>query len=217
MITWGKLREIIFYCLDEVGIDFSDPTTDTVTPEALLMYSHAVEWALDIFAIGHTAVERMHTATVLAGGDIEMPTDMLFVKGLYSVSDKLYLRPFYARPEVGDTGKAWYSWPRTLLHTYGVEGQIDVEYYAYHSRIDADDATEIEVPQWAVPAIVWLTMANILIPSSVSAANLAQYKIKVDSGNPEDNPMLLQVKHFISQYEWLIAQHPVQLREVYIV
>lgn len=219
MTTWGEFKVILVHNLDEVGVDFSDPEEGTLDPAKLPMYTQATLWALDTFAISHTALELRLEATVGLNGTIELPSDVLSIRGIYSVPDQLWVQPVMAHPETTTAivSKTWYEWPKRYVRTTGVEGAVWVDYYSYHPRFQAmDDSVEIKVPLWAEPAILWLTMANILIPTAVSAANLAQFKIKIEAGDPEDNPMLLQVKHFLGQYEWLVAQMTRQERKVYI-
>ncbi len=219
MTTWGEFRDILVYSLAEVGIDFSDPETGELDPSYLPKYARATLWALDVFAVGHTALEKRYTITLGADGVIEMPADTLFIRGLFSEAKELWVRPVMAHPEnlSTNTGMTWYEWPKGYVQTNNVSGAVWVDYYAYHPRFGgSDDNQTMLYPQWAEPGIIWLTMANILSPTAVSAANLAQYKIRVEAGDPEDNPMLLQVKHFITMYEWLIGKYPRQERQLWM-
>ncbi len=216
MLTWGQFLEIITHNLEEIGIEY---VGDSVDPALLDMYARAALWALDLFAIEHTAIESRLEVTVEENDVISMPEDEISIRGIYSVDDGMWLRPFMASPEQDGTESwmIWYEWPHGNVHTLGVSGDLVVDYYAYHPRFDGlDENAQITVPRWAEPAIVWLTMANILVPSTVLGASTSQYKTRIESGNPEDNPLLQQVKFFISSYEWILSKHSPQVREVYI-
>jgi hypothetical protein len=63
-------------------------------------------------------------------------------------------------------------------------------FYAATWTKPTTDATPLETPEYALTALSYYAAAHCLLGSAVSTANIRQYATKVDSGNPQDNPLL---------------------------
>lgn len=95
-------------------------------------------------------------------------------------------------------------------------GQIfDLYYCATWTKptIDTNESEELEPPSYLEYAIALYSAAYILMPDTVSySTGIGPYKTKVDSGNPEHNPIQKQLNFLLSQFAAEIGRHPRHIR-----
>jgi hypothetical protein len=202
MLTLGTLRGLLRKVLDEI---------DVTNPDDRL---EELEWALREFAT-HTAAERSYAVNT-ASGQITMGDDYLRCVGV--LSSRGFLEPVAAITpgRARDDTLGWYEWPRGVINVLGITGEMTVYYYGYYPALTGDDDQVIPLPLWAVQPVIMLTAAFTQMPYSVTASSLAQWKTRMDSGGPEDNPLIEQVKFFVEQYERALAKHKPQEHDTLI-
>ncbi len=71
---------------------------------------------------------------------------------------------------------------------------------------------DVHVPEWSHFALAHLTAAACLQPPAITAAMSNEYKIKIDSGTPLDNPREQQARAHAWWYNDLISHFPPQER-----
>lgn len=90
---------------------------------------------------------------------------------------------------IGDRPREWlrvtYAY-RSALPVSGEEG----------ATLDTFDATQFRVLPHLETPLIYLTGSFMLFSDAVSAANLAQYKSRAQSGSPSDNPVLDVAERF---------------------
>jgi hypothetical protein len=69
-------------------------------------------------------------------------------------------------------------------------------------------STTIEPPDWTVIGITLYAAAYLLLPASLDTANLRQYATKVDSGNPEHNPLQKSITYLLTLFQQEMNRHP---------
>lgn len=206
MLTLGEFKRLLRKVLDEIN---PVPDQTTVDDDRLA----ELEWALHEFAM-HTALERT-LRVENHGGRLTLPPDYLKMGGVLDVEGNYFLEPFPAvTPGNERPLRGWYEWPHGELRLLGVYGPVDIYYYAYYPPLRGDDNQVIDVPTWAVQPILMLAAAFVQMPYSVTASSLAQWKTRMDSGTPTDNPLIEQVNFFIAQYERALSKHQPQQQDV---
>lgn len=221
MVTWAALRSRIRRSVlaDENGAKWSD--------EQLL---DCVGWALDRFC-QHTAVA---SATSFSGdgstyefpipGNCYEPITRAGVVAL-SEDDKIdYLEPIRLTPGTvwQDTApsetslpRGFMEWPTGTMRLGFVPkdgSTLTLYYFAYWDR-PVEDASELDIPRWAEEAISLLTGAIAMNPVGVQASRIGRWDDKLDSGNPEHNPIHRQAEFFYRMYDEVLRRHPPQERE----
>ena len=133
------------------------------------------------------------------------------IQGVYHVDDDVWLTKIDFFPGTSlDTG--YYVWPSALINfnPYIDEDEImRLHYVAYYPEIEGDSTT-ILAPDWALEAIALYAAGRTLEDNSSQFAQLGQTRTRIDSGTPEDQPILRLAERYIRQFYDLINQHPAQ-------
>jgi len=217
--TWtiqdGKLQRLL---KDEAGTKFSEALRED-----------GYNAALETFA-AHTATA---SATTITGDGSttawSLPDNIIetddSIEGVWDQTDKEWLEPVRfvpgdqwtdSTPTSSSAPKGWYIWPEDTLNTTQVHASGDIlklYYYAYWNGV-ADGVDPIDVPRWALQALLYYAAAYCLAPGAISAANIRQYDTKADSGHPEHNPIFQQAKWFMQKYQEVLNRHPAQQRGI---
>jgi hypothetical protein len=91
------------------------------------------------------------------------------------------------------------------------ESQVYKLYYlASWKKFDetATDEDVMEPPDIALTGIALYAAAYILVPSATSITSVRQFGTKVDSGNPEHNPVQKAVSYLLSMFTQEMNRHP---------
>lgn len=72
----------------------------------------------------------------------------------------------------------------------------------------SQDSIDLEPPDFTNNGLVLYSTAYMLFPSAVSAAEVRQFNTKVDSGNPEHNPMQRSATYLIGLFMDEMNRHP---------
>jgi hypothetical protein len=189
--------------------------------------------ALRHFAVSHTA--RMLTATISAGDgviqDFKMPSDFISFYSVYSEDDEMFLEPLpdlagaawdtEPDPSLSIRPHSWQEWPSGVLHmSYAppAASPVVAKYFGTWPEFwtkDSDSDDLVLFPIWSHDAILTLALSNAYVPAMSDATFLNEFRTRVDSGNPLQNPMIQAHDAMIKKYEWLLREHPRQVREPY--
>jgi hypothetical protein len=198
MTTWGTLKALVAKIMDDQNVD----------------RSAEINGALRMFA-NHTALQAVETvtATLADGYVVEVPEDCMQIHAVYVSSEGYYLHNFGVPASMEGIG--WIEWPRgslTIIGETAASITVSLLYYAYYPELeeDTDDDDDIPIPNWAVWPIASLAAYYAHIPESVSRSNLAQWNIRIDSGDPEHNPLMKQARFLWDCYWAEIGKWPRQ-------
>lgn len=219
---WSKIKNRCLRMLQDTTRDESASWSDA----EMLDYVNA---ALTDFA-SHTARKKIWEKVLEKPSlTIELPDDVLElgpvsiqVQGLYWQ----FLTPCMWKP--GDTlptpytfslsVNGYYEWPESVLNFIYLipAGQrLRFQYYAYWDEVENEEDVIPFRNRWPEEAIYWNILSRAVMKTAIQAANLRQYNIKVDSGEPEDNPMLKMSHQFYRKYLEILADNPNNDRSVW--
>jgi len=202
MLIWGDLRQMV---LLEVGED-NLPDNGLQSINAALR-TLALHWA-------HSAI---WDATV-TGGALLLPHDYLQMHAVRAVTGGKMMMNYKSIPDDTNAGMGWYEWPHGTLQFPAYRGDVQVFYYAYYPEITADtgDNEIIPIPMWSLKGLLIMASAYLKFQDVVSDAMLNQFNTRLDSGNPEDIPLLVVIKFLRQQYLEEMRMWPKQDRQLYI-
>lgn len=100
-------------------------------------------------------------------------------------------------------------WPQGKISFSRIpaDGQEVTVHYVRHYYEVTSSSTVINVPTWALEAIKLYTCAAALEPMGVKTGKIARFKTRRESGDPEDNPVLLLVRHYMDRYHEILRSH----------
>lgn len=162
------------------------------------------------------------TATVVISGTgaytYELPDDCYQVETCVNDADGEMLPLAMLIPGLyrGDTIQSTNDW---IEYPYGsitfskslVEGETYTVFYLAHwekPTSDSQDEEILETPSYLDTAIALYTAAEMILPSAISASEVRQFATKVDSGNPEHNPMQESVRFLMKLFNDEMNRHP---------
>ena len=202
-MLWSELKV-------QIGRKINDPQ---VTKFGASIMDNAND-ALRLFASTHTGVASVSTIT----GDGEttqfpLPSNAIDsgenqVYGVYNVSGDKWLTEISFLPNK-ELQVGYYIWPTGYINfnPYITTDYVYRVYYiAYYDPI-VNDASVINVPQWAIEAIKMYAAGRTLEDQASVMALLGQFRTRVDSGNPEQQPILRLAESYIQQFWEIINQH----------
>lgn len=203
-----------------------DKTNTTYADDDMLDYVNSA--LVDISS--HTA-KKVEWITTLEqpASQLEMPADFMKfgpiavqVQGLYWQ----FMEPYTWQPS--DTlptpyafslsQNGYFEWPKgTINFTWLVPANMKLrfDYFGYWSPVIDDNSILNMRQMWMADALQWNILFRAMLKIATQAANLRQYNIKVDSGTPEDNPMLKMAREFRKFYWDILGEHPSNLTEVW--
>jgi hypothetical protein len=219
MPTWSEL--------DAELVDMLGDAISSSAEERMRWFNRAQQH----FAQWHTA--RMLDTDYAGDGvtqDFTLPSDYIQIYSVYSQDREMLLEPLDEIPgarwdtEAGSADtvrpQAYIIWPQGNLHVFHVPptdsdgAGLRVKYWAYWPDVTDDDDV-ILPPLWAHEALLTYAVARSYIPAMSDATFLNEFKTRVDSGNPVQNPMIQAHKRLLAHYEWLLKDFSRQVREPY--
>lgn len=82
-------------------------------------------------------------------------------------------------------------------------------YLAHWSKPSASDENDdLEAPEYTHLAVILYTTAYMLQPAAISASEVRQFNTRVDSGNPEHNPMQKTTAYLLKLFSEEMNRHP---------
>jgi hypothetical protein len=206
MKTWGAFKL-------EIGGKINNPRVTKPALAASLLNN--ANDALRLLAAQHTGCAS--TFTITGDGSTtqySLPTNCLDNEssGVYAVYDALagvWMKQVTFFP--GEAlGLGYYVWPSGSINFYPAPSDgydINVYYVAYYDEI-VDDNSNIAIPVWAYEAIKLYTAGRTLEDQASQMALLGQFKTKVDSGGPEDQPIMRLSERYIQQFWEILNSYP---------
>ena len=90
---------------------------------------------------------------------------------------------------------------------------VKLYYWAYYDNPtitdgDVDDDFVLEIPRKVERAALFYTCAYCLLPDAANASGLRQFNTRIDSGNPEHNPVEETVAFFMRLFDIELAKIP---------
>jgi hypothetical protein len=126
--------------------------------------------------------------------------------------EKAQLIPGHYRGEATQEND-WLEYPHghiTFSDTLSVGETITVYYLAHWDKPqDKNQLNDIlEPPVYSHHGIALYATAYMLFPSAISASEVRQFNTKVDSGNPEHNPMQQSATYLLKLFTDEMNRHP---------
>jgi len=139
---------------------------------------------------------EVQSIVVTGGSLIELPSDVYQVEAVYSRSDNYWLEELAIKP--GSLGSPsvpkWYQYPSGFitLTLDRADETMDVYYFTnWQSITTSGSPTEnLETPQFVDVALIYYACSYCLASGAMQSSQLRQFNTRIDSGNPEDNPLL---------------------------
>lgn len=227
MTTWAEVMQKLDWFLGD-GIEEEENDADRTFPEILRIESW--NWAQRLFCT-HTSLPRQTPLRIEEGGrEALLPPDFYHIEGLYDAGNGRWWWPMRRRPgdireEDDDVLEFWIMGDRMFLEskeTYH-DNDLTLHYWAYYpdvKYVQKEDLTpdvrddNILTPLWAELALIHLTSANCHQPGSITASDINQWDIKIDSGTPMMNPRAEQAKIHLWWYDTIVNRHPAAVRQI---
>lgn len=215
MTTYAEIKRHALLLLGDTIID-GPPLEGTDFPQAIADF--AAESAMDAIL---PKVWKPVTDTILSGAVLHaFPDDMYEVQGILDVSAGEFVPSLILSSDAdygtGTTGNSWVLYPDnkiTFTNELGTEG--GTLYYAARWGFPADDSAVFEPPEYANIATVLYMASHMLLSAASSAGSLAQYKAKMDSGDPEDNPLQRLSNMFLKRFDVEMNRLPMMAKGIY--
>jgi len=148
----------------------------------------------------------------------ELPADLYEVQALHSSVSHAFI------PRIGlFPGSLWFAGEGTSLDEQSFmeypagfvsvasppnsSDTLTLYYTAYWPEPEEADDT-LAPPTACYAAICYYAASYCLATKGQSAANIRQYNTRVDSGNPEHNPVMELSKHYLKRFDMEIGRHP---------
>lgn len=221
-VRWSKIKNRCLRILQDTARETQVSWSD----DDMRDYANAALTDLSVHTaqkkIWETVLETPSTVVELPGDILELGPVSIQVQGLYWQ----FLTPVTWKP--GETlptpytfslsVNGYYEWPEgtvNFLYLIPAGQKLRFQYFAYWAEIEADDDVIPFRERWLEEALYWNVLSRAVTKTAIQAANLRQYNIKVDSGEPEDNPMLKMSHYFYRKYLEVLADNPSNAKAVW--
>lgn len=189
MTTWAALKL-------EVGRKVYDLDADKYAEAAL----SAVNDALVFIAATHTGMPSMITLEAEGEKEFTLPSEVVRV---VRVTDS-YDEEIEQQTNFGESG--YMVWGNTIIvspaPTYDMTAYVE----CYFPSITGDESV-IQVPPWMLEPIKLYSASRVLEDPGCQFSLLNQFKTRVDSGTPEDVPIMTMAKHYMREFHELLNRH----------
>jgi hypothetical protein len=220
--TWLDLKNRCLRLLQDTARDAA-----TYTDEDMVDYVNSA--LVDVAA--HTARKKTQEIVLEEPATtLSMPDDFMAngpvaiqVQGLYwQLWQPITWHPDETLPtpySFSLSSNAYYEWPKGTLNFLWLvpaNTKLRLQYYAYWEEVEDDSSVFTFRHRWLIDALQWNILSKACLKIALQAANLRQYNIKVDSGVPEDNPMLKVSREFYRKFLDKLAENPPQDRSLWM-
>ena len=194
---------------DRVVLLLGDTPSSTSIESDLLVDS--VYAALDAIM---PYVWKASTATIPGGSTtFATPSDLYEVNSIFDISGDYFIESALLVPETYranvSEGNGWFQYPNgyiSFLNAVGTDGAT--LYYGASWTKPTSDGETLEIPDVAINAIAYYAASYAILGQASSASKLGNYRTRMDSGNPEDNPLLELSIYFIKRFEVEVSRLP---------
>lgn len=198
--SFGDLKKAVVRLLDDTiittdnivgGKDFSpELLRDSICAGLKAILPHA--WKSSSYTILDETTE------------LDLPSDLYHVEGVYDNQLDSYLEENIltaGTPTASEAGNMWLEYPEGHLTFLSELTDGGTLYYAAYWTEPELDADIIEAPAVSIAGIAFYAASYCLLPKAIGIAKIRQYNVKVDSGTPEDNPIMTMANHFTKRFE----------------
>lgn len=105
----------------------------------------------------------------------------------------------------------WIEYPTgSITFSKELDEDYDLYYLASYTEITTSTAGtfELEPPEQAEAGMLFYATAYAMLPSAVSTAEIRQFGTRVDSGNPEHNPLRDSANYLFKLFREEMNRHP---------
>lgn len=211
-ITYGELKDRVLRILD--GFEPDGLEEGGVIPDPSIL--DAIQAAL--VAILPWAPKTASTTLVSGGSTVEfdLPDDLYEIEVVVDSSTgeiypKAELIPGNTIGESISANNNWIPFPSGKLTFSKAPGNdITLYYLAVYTKppTTEDDDLVLEPPDFAMTGLGLYAAAMIMLTGAVSITEIRQFNTKVDSGNPEHNPMKDAANYLIKLFNSEMNRHP---------
>jgi hypothetical protein len=215
MTTWAKVNQKLDLFLD----DAEREGTAQLFPIALRV--EAWNWAQRVLC-HHTPRQQAMDLVIDKGKRAAvLPSDFFAIHGVFDAGREVWWHPIIFKP--GDVRYAdddlpeyWVWGNQMFLEDEIAYSATDYTFYywAYWPEVEYDSAAEvyeqeqIYIPRWAELALAHLTTATCMMPLEIFSSDINQYKIRIESGTPLDNPRAQSADFHLAWYRTLLDLYP---------
>ena len=172
-------------------------------------------------------VPKYNVSTLTAGsnGDtFALPSDVYSIQAVQRVEDGKFLSranmaPALQRNVDSNIENDWIEYPSGYLSLHSAldEGdELNVYYLAHWNTptAAADFNFVIEVPRHAHQGMIYYAASHTLYPVTVSTAAIRRWNLRVDSGDPEDNPLEIIANIYLKRFHEEMKMMPPYVKAI---
>lgn len=209
MTTLAQLKNKILRLLD-------DPDGEAYDSELMA----------DAVAAAHKAIlpwqPKLATQTFIGDGTTTayaLPTDFYQVDGVCDETG-LVIPPASLAPRqmrganMAGTTNDWLEYPSGYLSfSHAINrGDAYTLYYQAQWAVPTSDSDALEVPEYLITAICLYASAYCMFPAAAGASEYGQYKSRIDSGRPTDNPVADRALFLLKLFEQTMSSYPSHIK-----
>ena len=179
--------------------------------------SKDIDLIVDGIAAAHDAIlpwiSKRVSETIPSGTTIHpLPEDVYEIEAVLDTSNNtVYPRMLFEPGQIYGSNDYWFPYPTGSI-TFPEETNNDYElYYLTHWTVpeeESDLTGDMEPPAYCMTAMVYYAVAYVLLPDSVQSAEIRQWNVKADSGQPEHNPIEKSVIFLLKLFRNEMNSHP---------
>lgn len=177
----------------------------------------SAEMVYDGILSGHDAilpwVPKTALVTLTSGSNgflFALPADCYSVQSVLIVETNVFVPKATLSPRSSwtqgiQTDNNWIDYPMGYL-TFSEEIEegetIQVFYHAFWTKPSSPPAAAfvIEVPTYAHQGMVYYAASQVMMQQATGSGGIRQFNTRVDSGTPEDNPLLVLSQRFLERF-----------------
>jgi hypothetical protein len=207
-------RKVLRALSDEPETEGSGDTPLGGNTYSAALLEDAIHAALDAITV---RIWKPSIFTVDGGLEEEdLPDDLLDVEAVYDETAGIAIPKLSLK--VGESitsslGNAWTMYPSkklTFINELGTSGAT--VYYSALWAKPSSDSEEIEAPMMTLTCLILYAVSYCLLVDAVASGNLANYKTKVDSGQPTDNPAKEMGTYILKRFEVELQRLPMLIK-----
>jgi len=208
-VTLGELKNQI---IRNVGDD--PDATGTDIPDEMILDS--VNAALN--AILPSCWKPATSALTGAASSYALPSDIFEVQAVWDADAKTFLDSAIlapGEPTANATGNGWFLYPYGYISFYtALSASGGTLYYSATWDKPTVDSDVIEAPAYATTGLALYGASYAILMRIGAQSRLGNYKTRIDSGTPEDNPLLDYSTYLLKRFDIEMSRLPRIVRGV---
>lgn len=195
MATLNELKDRVLHILSAIEDSEFDESRD-------------MELVVDGISTAHDAIlpwiPKKAQIEIPSGTTVyELPDGVYDIQGIMDETAGEVINQLVLEPGVINLASYWFPFPEGSV-TFSEETQnaLTMFYLTYWDKPseEADLDNDMEPPDMCLVPMTYFATAYVLMPDSVQTAEIRQFNVKADSGNPEDNPIEKMVKFLLTMF-----------------